>query len=309
MHSLSSNSGALQTVVATYGERMTDTQLVRSGEVMGRDTFASLMVLSRKHPWLIPRSKELFDVLELCETEYEKDLLVDLLGRFHFCSASNHLANLSVISNQIVEQWSCTPLNSHIVALENGECADSSSMIVQQLKQPFAHLGDWKTHNFLNRLNAVVARAKSGDNIVIVDDFAGSGTSIGGKATWLRTELAALGKIATIRVAVSSAMHHSKLAIEPLVDEYFSINWLPKGISDHFTGGELASATAAMERLEAVLGPRNGSKKLENYRFGYKRSESLYYLEGSNPPNNNFPIFWWPLLKPKKPRNPLLRRV
>jgi hypothetical protein len=288
---------------------MKDTQLERSPEVMGRDTFASLMSLSRKHTWLIPRSKELFDILELCETDYEKDLIVDLLGRFHFCSASRHLENLSRISDQIVKQWSCTPLNSHIVALEDGELADSSSMIVQQLKQPLALLADWKTHNFLNKLGAVVARANTGDNIVIVDDFAGSGTSIGGKVTWLRAELAALGKSATVRVAVTSAMHHSKLAIEPLVDEYFSINWLPKGISEHFTGGELASATAAMERLEAALGPKIGRKKLASYNFGYKRSESLYYLEGSNPPNNNFPIFWWPLLKPKKPRNPLLRRV
>ncbi|MGO4909969.1 phosphoribosyltransferase family protein [Pseudorhodobacter sp. W20_MBD10_FR17] len=288
---------------------MAETDLDRSSQVMGRDVFASLMSLSMKHTWLIARSKELFDILELCKSDQEKDLVVDLLGRFHFCSASTHLENLRQLSGQIVTSWGCQPTNSHIVALQDGECADSSSMIVQQLKAPFADLGEWKTHNFLNQLNAAVARSKNGDNIVIVDDFAGSGTSIGKKAEWLRAALKAAGKTASIRVAVSAAMHHSKKAIEEHVDEYHAINWLSKGISDSFTGGDLASATAAMERLETTLGNKNGNKKLDHYRFGYRRSEALYYLEGSNPPNNNFPIFWWPVLKPKRARNPLLRRV
>ena len=198
-----------------------DQEIPRSNEHMSRDVFATLLNLTNKQPWLVRRSRQLFDTVGLCTTEAEKELLIDLISRFHFRSVQNHLDDLRALAEKIVHEWGCLPENTILVALEDRELADSSAMLVQQLKGPLAELGAWRTENFLSQLGEVVRRAKNGSTIVFVDDFCGSGESIHKKVLWLRKELQSAGKEAIIRVAVGSSMcpssykvgHHSGLSI------------------------------------------------------------------------------------------------
>lgn len=286
-----------------------DQEIPRSNEHMSRDVFATLLDLTNKQPWLVRRSRQLFDTVGLCATEAEKELLIDLISRFHFRSVQNHLDDLRALAEKIVHDWGCLPENTILVALEDRELADSSAMLVQQLKGPLAELGAWKTGNFLSQLGEVVRRAKNGSTIVFVDDFCGSGESIQKKVLWLRNELQSAGKEAIIRVAVGSSMNQSKSIIQPVVDDFYSVHWLAKGLDDYYQDKELAEAVATMRGIEDKLGERHGRKKLSDYSFGWKQSEALFYLEGGNPPNNNFPVFWWPKLKPAHDRETLLPRV
>ena len=66
----------------------------------------------------------------------------------------------------------------------------------------------------------------------------------------------------------------------------FAYYRLKRGISDYYTGEELASNTLLMRRLERKL------KVEKDYCFGYKESEALVSMV--RPPNNTFPVFWLP---------------
>jgi hypothetical protein len=288
---------------------MTDVEIPRADEQMSRELFGTIFELSAQQPWLLRRSKELYDTIVLCENEDQKNLLVNLISRFHFRSAQSHLDDLRGLASKIAIDWNCSPEDTTLVALENGECADSSGMLVQQMKGPLAEHGSWKTGNFISRIGDVVDRAKDGSNIVFVDDFCGSGTSISKKVTWLNNKLSEVGKSASIRVAVGTSMEQSRDLITPMVVDFYSVHWLGKGLNGHFKEQELIDAIANMEAIEDKLSDRHGAKRIKNFSFGWGRSEALFYLEGGNPPNNNFPIFWWPKLKPDRNRLTILPRV
>lgn len=276
---------------------------------MSRDLFGTLMQLTVTQPWLVRRSRELFDTVAVCEDEDQKALVVDLISRFHFRSVQNYLDDLRKIATKIAEDWGCLPENTLIIALQDNACADSTSMVVQQLKGPLAEYGEWKTGNFITRLADAIERTQDGTQIVIVDDFCGSGGSISKKVIWLIEKLADAGKAAIIRVAVGSSMEQSKTAICPLVEDFFSVHWLQKGIRGYYLDQDQIDAIARMEAIEEKLAERSSGKKIETYKFGWMQSEALFYLEGGNPPNNNFPVFWWRKLKPSVNHTPLLPRV
>ncbi|MDP2582293.1 hypothetical protein Q8W37_20320 [Shimia thalassica] len=288
---------------------MADEEIPRASEAMSRELFGTLVQLTRQQPWLIQRSEELYDTVSVCDDEAQTNLIVDLISRFHFRSAQQNLEDRREIASKISKDWGCVPENTMLIALQDNACADSTSAAVQQLKGPLAAYAEWKTHNFISSLGEVVDRAKEDSIIVIVDDFCGSGETISKKVKWLREKLVEAGKNAIIGVAVSSAMEQSKDVICPFVDEFFAVHWLKKGIRDHYSGQSAMDAIALMESIEGKLGDRYGSKKLEKYKFGWKQSEALCYLEGENPPNNNFPIFWWRKLKSNADRTALLPRV
>ncbi|MEP3676147.1 phosphoribosyltransferase [Sulfitobacter sp.] len=288
---------------------MTAEELPRAKEAMSRDLFALLMQLTSEQRWLVRRSQELYDVVAVCDDEKQKKLIVDLISRFHFRSAQEYLEDRRNIAIKISQDWGCIPTNTMLIALQDNACADSSSAAVQQFKGPLAEYADWKTHNFISSLSEVVQRAKDGSNIIIVDDFCGSGETISKKVLWLREKLQEAGKSVSLRVAVASSMEQSKGVICPLVEDFYSVHWLKKGIRDFYSGQDAVDAVELMEAIESKLGDRYGSKKLKDYKFGWKQSEALCYLEGENPPNNNFPIFWWRKAKPNSDRTTLLPRV
>lgn len=288
---------------------MADEEIPRAKETMTRDLFGLLMQLTTQQTWLTRRSEELYDTLAVCDSEHQKNLIVDLITRFHFRSAQEYLEDRRDIARKISKDWGCLPQNTMLIALQDNACADSSSAAVQQFKGPLAEYADWKTHNFISSLGEVVERAKDGNNIVIVDDFCGSGDTISKKVRWLREKLEEASKSATLRVAVGSSMEQSKAVICPYVQDFYSVHWLQRGIRDFYSGQDAVDAIALMEAIESKLAERYGKKKIEDYAFGWKQSEALCYLEGENPPNNNFPIFWWRKLRPNLDRTALLPRV
>lgn len=288
---------------------MPSDELDRSDFQMNRELFAAIFKLGVEHSWLRDKANELHELLVMCTGEGEKELITDLLARFHYTSASDHLAKVATLAKQIAEIWQCDPKNTHIVALENGELSDSSNRASYDLKAPLAYYEGWSNRKFVSRLGDVVDAAKAGGTVVVVDDFVGSGGSIEKKVNWLRPRLEAASKNVEIKVGVVSAMMQSRERVEAVCKEYYAVEWLSRGISDHYSGAELENSKAYMERIESELAPRDGNFHLDKFRFGWEKSEALFFTEGANPPNNNFPVFWWRHLKPKKKRKPILRRI
>lgn len=284
-------------------------EIQRSTAVLTEQDFALQFMLTRKHPWLIRKSNSISATLALCEYEEDRNLIIDLISRMSVFDQNEHYENLVQIGNQIVNVWACSPDSTLILALDDKEVADSSKMVVQQMKGVLADHGGWKTAQFLTTLTAAVKKSQNGYSIVIVDDFSGSGESIQKKLLWLRDKLASEDKKVRILVAVATAMEASRSAISPISDDYWAVNWIKRGISDYLEGAELSQAIQAMERIECLLSKKSGSKKLSDYTFGWRRSEALYCVFGSNPPNNNFPIFWWPSIRGGKFHTPILPRI
>ena len=288
---------------------MSEEEIPRSIEQMPQELFVELVQLTCRQPWLVRRSKELYETVGVCDDSDQRALVLDLISRFHFRTAEEYLVDRREIASVIADCWGCLPENTMLIALQDNACADSTSAVVQQFKGPLAEYADWKTHNFISQLGEVVARIEDGMNIVIVDDFCGSGGTISKKVLWLKEKLSEAGKEAPIRVAVASAMEQSQTVICPIVDDYFAVHWLRRGISDHYSGQDQSDALEQMEALESKLADKYGNKKLDDYRFGWQQSEALCYLDGENPPNNNFPIFWWRKLRPNADWETLLPRV
>ena len=284
-------------------------EIPRAIEKMSPELFHELLQLSSQQPWLTRRGAELYETVGICDNADQRKLVMDLISRFHFRSAEEYLEDRRKMAEIIIKRWECLPDNTMLIAVQDNGCADSSSAVVQQFKGPLAEHAEWKTHNFISHLGEVVGRIRDGMGIVIVDDFCGSGETISKKVHWLNQELAKAGKSAPIRVAVASAMEQSRSVLEPIVTDYFAVHWLKRGIRDHFKGHDQADAIAHMQALEDKLAERYNNKKIEKYRFGWRQSEALCYLDGENPPNNNFPLFWWRKLKPDNGWKTLLPRV
>ncbi|WP_417463222.1 hypothetical protein [Kordiimonas sp.] len=274
-----------------------------------KDTFESLFRLSVDHPWLIRKSSALFDLISTCEKDEEIDLVVKLISRINFFTPNDQLCARRKVCEYLTNHLGLIESDTLLIAIKDNELADSSSAYVQQMKGALAEVGGWRTSNFVDSLTSAVERVSPDGSLVIVDDFCGSGGAIKRKLEWLRLKLREHEKECRMFVAVAAAMEFSKKEVSPLAEDYYAATWLKRGISDNFSGPELEEATAAMLKLEQSLKARSDGKKLSDYSFGWRKSEALYYSEGDNPPNNNFPLFWWRHMKGGLERDPLIPRI
>jgi hypothetical protein len=145
---------------------------------------------------------------------------------------------------------------------------------------------------------------------ILFDDFIGSGSTLYRQANAfvqrLRTENV---PDVNVKLMALAGMSLARPNLDQLGLEYYCPVWLERGISDAYAGPDLQHKTLMMEALEEALALKCGKLKLEKYRFGYKRSESLYCVLGYNVPNNVFPVFWWPQSRSGAVRRPIFNRV
>lgn len=288
---------------------MKNEEVGRSVTLIDRDQFNEMTKLIQKQTWLAKRAKALFDTVTLCQSPNESMLILDLLDRFTFESEQGLKESIEEIARVISCDWRCDPKRTIITSTNNGEFSDSSDMMAYRLKSALANYEDWMTHNFINKLGEALTATPSGGMLILVDDFSGTGTSIKKKIEWLSDQMIETGKTVEIRIAVATAMKTACDEFSQAGLTFHIVKMLKKGISDHYAGEELKTCSEAMQRLESELSKKFRNKKLRDYSFGYKSSEALYYAEGLNPPNNNFPVFWWPFLKGKQKRDTVLRRI
>lgn len=283
----------------------------RSQSKMRRDIFVLTANLMVERPWLqqSARSRALADLMEMAENQDEQKLILELLGRFHFIDQDKAEKNFSAIRDQVITEWALAPQDTIILGSSDKNFSKSSDAMLYFLKPKFSGIQGWTQNLFLTNLRAATEVNKKTFNIVMVDDFIGTGNDISRKINWLLGELSQKGKIAKIYVCVLAAMEQSKSVLETLCTSYFVNTWLSRGISDFYQAADLAQSIQMMKNLEDKLSPRIGNKKLKCYSFGYKQSEALYHYENGNSPNNVFPLFWWEYQKPKLKRNPLFPRL
>lgn len=284
-------------------------ELPRSKVRMDRETFSKILDLTRAQPWLELKQVELLDMLDICEDLAEQSLLCDLVSRFHYVNTKSLAEAMISLKSAIVDVWGLKSESTVIAALNKGKYADSSQMLLWYLKPVLGGDGSWEMTKFVNNLTDAIIDAPEGGCIVLVDEFAGTGETISKVIKWVKNKAEEHKKSVSIYVCLISAMNGSKEKLDESGTEYHVVHWLKRGITDFYEGIFLEKAIDSMNNLESRLDEKFGSLDLKKYKFGYKKSEGIYYFENGNVPNNVFPIFWWPRLKNGSGRRPLLRRA
>ncbi len=267
--------------------------------------FKSIFNLGLQYDWLITCDEGFMELWNSTEEDLnQKKLILYLIHKFLYVDSKKADEYCSLIAHQITEEWGLQSTNTTITAACDNANPDGSQLMVQKLKSRFPF--QWKEFDFSNSLpDALHNKLNSYDNLVVCDDFVGTGSTIVRKIEYaLRVISERHLKNVHIFVVSFAAMQFSKNAV---AYPFYSCEWLLKGISETLTGNDLIIATKIMEEMERILNPKIGRQYLP--KFGYKRSESLYNYENDNIPNNVFPIFWWKKYRNNSFRIPMFRRI
>lgn len=285
---------------------MSDTILKRADKRIGESDFVKLTQLHYNYEWLKYEPEALFELWCLSENKEQQDLIEHLIKNFTFINGGNLNESSKIISSHIELEWGLKPRNTFLVATCGDAKPDGSQSILQVLKNKFSI--KWKESNFFNSLPIGANEIPDNSNIVLVDDFIGTGDTILKKLEYINSTIKKRElQNVTIRIICLAAMEFSKEVLNELGVDYYSVYWLKKGINELIEETEREAASEAMIEFEKKLQEKYHGKKLPN--FGYKGSEALYALEANNIPNNVFPIFWWPFYKGGYTRKTIFRRI
>ena len=270
----------------------------------------------RKVHWLNKEryNKPLNGLYEECISPDHLWTIGELLKGFEIVDSDRYVKELNKISKQIESIWNLKPSDTIIVAIAEHDRPDGS--------QAFVHaLGPELSQNWQGKIKNNIGFAFSGElksslikNIVLADDYIGSGEKLTNKVKRLIGYLnAEYTDEFVIYVVALAGMRDGINNIKSTTAQIFVPIGMVKSISDKFTNTHRKNkAINSMIELEQEILPVTPFPKKKNFReynFGYKLSESLYFQEGANIPNNVFPIFWKDTYENKtEPRYPLFRR-
>lgn len=250
----------------------------------------SAIMLMANCPWLIDRAHA-FDFLQKeCSSDVESELIFELLERFDYLDNPELTVGFQSMADQILNNWSPDPKKTIICPPKVDSGADSGPSVVQTLKSIFAKKKIYGIELIIT-INKLKDHAKQRDNVIIVDDFSGTGKTILNKLKTIRELQAYKENPPKIFVCLLASAKMARNAIEPHVDGYYSWREYDRGITDYYSEPKLSEYKKAMEEIEARFNPEIRGEKMPN--FGYGCTEVLMGWE-SNLPNSVFPVFWWP---------------
>lgn len=273
------------------------------------DALNDMFQLYDSQPWTRQLHEELAELWALCSTRPQQVLMRDLIKEFCMFDATREAVACKQFNDQI-QAWNLLPCDTWIVAVANADEVDGSTAGLQKLKNKVLPYESWHAR-FIANIPSAGTLIKEGDNIVLFDDFVGTGKKMVRKIAWITKILHDKGiEKFSVYCACFSGMEFGlkHLTDASKVPVFFSIS-LKKGITERYADDELTAAIDNMNALEEQLAPSYKSKKLADYNLGYERSESLYCATNDNCPNNVFPVLWWALRKDKKPFKTLLQRA
>ncbi|HDR9811132.1 TPA: hypothetical protein QDC55_001690 [Burkholderia cenocepacia] len=265
---------------------------------IAKSQLIAAMSLGSKYSWLIEKSAELVELLfEECKTEDERKLIHDLFDRFVFVTQSK----MSDYTNQLAEEIATTPFltpeNTIIAAMAADSSPDSSQFLVQFIKVKLQQL-NWSNVEIVNTFGSAFKTSKKSGfkrlNIVVIDEFIGSGKTAVSRNNAIRTQFSEANQNANILI---KSIFCSRVGIDHLNKNDVNFAYLEeikRGITDFESDQAIAKKRLLdMQNLEKWLSHESGTHKMSECTLGYGQTESLIALEKANIPNSVFPIFWW----------------
>jgi len=273
---------------------MSTAPIPRSQVAFDRATLKRLLHLHTERPWVLHKQNALLDLVEICASPPAQNLVFDLIHRFRYLALDEAQKRSAELALEAAKKWAFMPESTRFGCMSDAAKASSAQVMLNWLKHALANVAEWPKDCFRTNGPVLANDATTGDAIVLIDDFVGSGKTLENKCKWMRNKLNERG-VSGVRIYLIAltVMHAACPVIQECTDGALIGEVLKKGISDYYSGPELAQAIEEMRRLEAMLAPRQGNRSLPSFGFG--ASESLYSLNETSTPNNVFPIFWWPL--------------
>ncbi|MDX7081670.1 phosphoribosyltransferase-like protein [Serratia marcescens] len=276
-----------------------------------QEVFKDLMELLEHSPWLKHYYNPLIELWNFCDLSEQQKLLKELLFRFRFIDSFQLDEIGREVAKHISQKLGLKPINTKIAAISDNDKPDGSVAGIQFLKNKFSIHDNWKESNFISSITSAAHNAKNNDNIILFDDFIGSGKTINNKLSYFKLTLKERKiKLNSLRVVSFAAMDFGLKKIkEDSGLDAFSVIVLKKGITECNSPEEAEKKINLMIDLEKKLKPTMRGLKIRDHSLGYGRSETLFQISGYNCPNNLFPIFWWPLDKDLIRRDTLFNRA
>lgn len=276
--------------------------------MLQQDIYKKLLNLFQSQKWLIKKELELLELISFC-TEMERlDLILDLLHNFSFMNQDHFNNLLKEMACFIVYNSGFCEDRTQIVALAWDEEPDSSQAILQAIKVKLAN-ENWRNVKLVNTVGKAIKSFKDGrDQIILIDEFIGTGQTFNIRYEWLSKGLKDNYEIqGCYLVGMENAINEIKKSGIKIYCPY----QLKMGISENYSIEKVEELKKCMIDLEnTILKEKINDKELTQYSLGYNAAEALYSSEdcGGNTPNSVFPVFWWPLLKDNRRNNSILTR-
>lgn len=281
-----------------------------AAQKINETAFYDIYGILDRYPWLKHSMCPLLELWNLCDEKSQQELIKELFERFTYIDGYQ----LEKVSNEIYSktlEWGFSPPNTYISAVADKDEVDGSIAGLQFLKNKFPSTEGWKEDYFYPTITKVAHATRSNDNIILFDDFIGSGKTIIRKTKYLLKTLDERSiKPASIKIITYAAM---EFGIERINKEYdievFTPIKLKKGLTDFESPDSLQKKKDLIASLDQKLGKRFKKLRIEDHHMGYGESECLFQIQGNNCPNNLFPIFWWPTLENGEKRETLFKRI
>lgn len=232
--------------------------------------------------WVRDREAQLIELLySLLQDERERDLIEELLGKVIYLDDDDSRAKTREIANHITNVWRCSEEDTLIVGANKKEKADGSAVLLYGLRNVLG----WKESR-LKLTCKNIQEIPDVKNVVIADDFTGSGQRMHDIIGYVRTRLPD-ARVFFVSIGLMKSVV-KRCYPNVLEYTYFAPIILTPGLN--YANNK---RTMLMTQIEEYLASRWKSYSLEMYHLGYKESRALYWNRQFRVPNNVFPVFWW----------------
>lgn len=267
----------------------------RRGSPLDKTDYFYSINLQLKHSWINKYSNQLDETISVLLTDKEKkSLFKELISKFVYVDKEASQRYVQKIAVVIHNKWQCNPNDSVIIAIRkmDNHHPDGSGIFIYQLQ---GVLKQWRSSRFLNGFDIQNKHVKNSKNIILCDDFIGTGGTIRKRIEALEKVILPTQKIYCVSIAGMKEARTNVLDRKDI--SYYAPIWLDKGFATDTSNKDCST----MLQIEENLSKKYKEYILETMSLGYKQSGGLYYNEDFRIPNNVFPIFWWGKLSNGQP--------
>lgn len=220
-----------------------------------------------------------------------EDFVKDLLRRYTYLSRDDYDTGIFELARKIHEQFDMGKTLLCATAADHQK--DSAQMVLYDLTTAMGFHGHLNILS-ANRYDRAQKFAGQIDDIVLVDEFVGTGRSIVGRVTTISKHFQDKRiPVPNIHAFVIAGMDFGVDIIRESVASVHSYKLLKPGLRGFLNGQSLIDAYLTLDAIEGGLASIVEGQALPNRGEG--GCEALYARKMGNCPNSVLPMFWWPL--------------
>ncbi|WP_454687111.1 phosphoribosyltransferase-like protein [Agrobacterium leguminum] len=248
---------------------------------------------------------EVRELARLCKNQSEFSVLKHVLEKVVIVNEAQLQSAIDRMATGIKSQLK-DDQKAAIVAMAWDDSPDSSQQLLQRLKVQFHN---WKNIKFFNRVPSYVKPKimEEFSTFILIDDFTGTGKTVLTRMNYVMKAGEGSGIKLDGRINLLFGINEALINIKDSYTSLTCVYSLPKGLSGHFSGAQLAENISHMKRLEEELAANIDGNQLPS--LGHGGAEALFCIRNANAPNSNFPILWWPQDAKFEERLPMFRRA